>query len=152
MTRALLFASALVLLFSGAARSADQQPGENEPVIGLTFRGADRAYPLSVFSPRRVVNDVVGQQEVVVFHDPDRGLTAAWFRTVFGDPIEFSGQVTGTVADDLTTITRWDMTTGVAVGGNLAGQKLVPVPIRMIPLSVWRAKYPSGALFFEQGP
>ena len=93
------------------------------------------------------MNDVIGDMEVAVFHDPERGLSAAWFRMVLGEPIEFSGAATGTVADDLTTITRWDLTTGVAVGGNLQGQRLVPLPVLTTSWAGWAATHPNAQVF-----
>jgi hypothetical protein len=152
MTRVLVVAPLLLLLLAGRVAGADRPAEADEPVISLSFRGAHRAYPVSVFSARPVLNDVVGQQEVVVFHDRDRSLTAAWFRTVFGDPIEFSGKTQGNVADDLTTMTRWDLTTGVAVAGNLAGQKLVPLPVNWSSKSAWRAKHPDAPVFPDPEP
>ena len=99
------------------------------------------------FRTRRVVNDVIGDMEVAVFHDPERGLSAAWFRMVRGEPIEFSGTATGTVADDLTTITRWDLATGVAVGGNLQGQRLVPLAVLKTSWAGWAATHPNAQVF-----
>jgi hypothetical protein len=121
-----------------------------EAVVGLSVRGAHRAYPTTLFSDRRVVNDVIGDMEVAVFHDPERGLSAAWFRMVRGEPIEFSGTATGTVADDLTTITRWDLATGVAVGGNLEGQRLVPLAVLKTSWAGWAATHPNAQVFREQ--
>jgi len=129
--------------------AAPSPPAAQEPVVGLSVRGAYRAYPTALFSARRVVNDVIGDMEVAVFHDPERGLSAAWFRLVHGEPIEFSGAATGTVADDLTTITRWDLATGVAVGGNLQGQRLVPLPILMTSWAGWAASHPNAQLYRE---
>jgi len=127
--------------------AAPDAPAAQEPVVGLSVRGAHRAYPATLFSARRVVNDVIGDLEVAVFHDPERGVSAAWFRTVRGEPIEFSGAATGTVADDLTTITRWDLTTGVAVGGNLQGQRLVALPVLTTSWAGWAATHPNAQVF-----
>ena len=122
-------------------------PAPQEAVVGLSIRGAHRAYPTTLFSARRVVNDVLGDMEVAVFHDPERGLSTAWFRMVRGEPIEFSGSATGTVADDMTTITRWDLATGVAVGGNLQGQRLVPLPVLMTSWADWAATHPDALVY-----
>jgi hypothetical protein len=121
-------------------------------VIALSFRGVHRAYPLALFDARRVVNDVVGRQEVAVFHDPGSGASAAWFRSVLGEPIEFSGEAVGAVADDLTTITRWDLTTGAAVGGSLLGQRLVAVPIHATTWEGWLAAHPNAERFAPAAP
>jgi hypothetical protein len=144
---ALLLAAAAV-----PAVAADPAPDAGEPVIGLSFRGAHRAYPLALLGELRVVNDVVGRQEVVVFHDPERAASAAWFRTVLGEPIEFSGESVGAVAEDLTTITRWDLTTGAAVGGNLLGQRLIAVPIVATTWGGWLAAHPDAERYAPPGP
>jgi hypothetical protein len=125
-------------------------PAGQDAVVGLSVRGTHRAYPTALFSSRRVVNDVVGDMEVVVFHDPERGLSTAWFRMVLGEPIEFSGAASGTVADDLTTITRWDLTTGVAVAGNLQGQRLISLDVTTTSWAGWAAKHPNAQVFREE--
>ena len=118
----------LALLATARAGAAEGEPAPGEPVIALSFRGAHRAYPLTLFPAPRVLNDVVGSMEIAVYHDPTRDVSAAWFRTVYGEPIEFSGAAEGAVGDDLTTATRWNLETGVAASGNLQGQRLVPLP------------------------
>jgi hypothetical protein len=126
------------------------QPPEGpaaEAVVGLSVRSTHRAYPTSLFSAHRVINDTVGGMEVVVFHDAERGLSAAWLRMVCGEPIEFSGAAVGSVADDVTTVTRWDLSTGVAVGGNLQGQRLVPLPVATTTWAGWSAAHPGAEVF-----
>ena len=157
MTRAMVVArvgvlAALVLpLHLGPGPAAAQgPPAAQDAVVGLSVRGAHRAYPTALFSSRRVVNDVLGGMEVAVFHDPERGLSAAWFRLVLGEPIEFSGSANGTVADDLTTITRWDLASGVAVGGNLQGQRLVPLSVSNTSWAGWAAEHPNAQVFDER--
>ncbi|MBI4918137.1 MAG: DUF3179 domain-containing protein [Acidobacteria bacterium] len=147
-------AALLLAAVAAPAPAADPGPGAGagETVIGISFRGAHRAYPLALFATRRVVNDVVGTQEVAVFHDPGSGTSAGWFRTVLGEPIEFSGDAVGAVADDLTTITRWDLTTGAAVAGSLAGQRLVAVPIVASTWEAWLAAHPNAERFAAPAP
>ena len=129
---------------------APEAPAAKESVVGLSVRGAHRAYPAALFAQRRVVNDVIGDMEVAVFHDPERGLSAAWFRIVLGEPIEFSGTAAGSVAEDLTTITRGDLATGVAVGGNLQGQRLAPLPVLMTSWDGWAATHPNTQVYREE--
>ena len=150
---ALTLVAALACLSSSAVAGAnsDVASGAHGPagegVIGLSFRGLHRAYPMKYFSLPTVVNDLIRQQEVAVYHDPERGISAAYFRLVLGEPIEFSGKLSGTVADDLTTITRWDMSSGKAVGGNLLGMDLVPLPIVATSLAEWLKAHPDSTLF-----
>ena len=126
--------------------------GGDTVVMGLSFRGRHRAYPLKYFSPPRVVNDQVREQEIAIFHDPDLGLSVAYFRMVLGEPIEFSGDVRGGVADDLTTITRWDLRTGKAVGGNLANMELTPLPLRTSTWTDWFTAHPDTTVFSPESP
>jgi hypothetical protein len=142
----------LALVAPVSAAANPPVPGAGEPVIGLSFRGAHRAYPLTLFSDRRVVNDVIGSMEIAVFHSPELGVSAAWFRTILGEPIEFSGAASGTIADDLTTITRWDLTTGVAVAGNLQGQRLVALPATLTSWEGWTALHPNAGVYAPGQP
>ena len=118
-----------------------------DPVIGVTLGGIPRAYPLAAFAAAPVVNDEVGRLAVVVFYDRENDVALAWFRLIGGEPLEFSGRAAGTVADDLTTATRWDMISGKAVSGSLTGQKLIPIPVKRLPYDDWRKAYPKGTLF-----
>jgi hypothetical protein len=121
-------------------------------VLGLSFRGRHRAYPLKYFLPPRVINDWVREQEIAIFHDSDLGLSVAYFRMVIGELIEFSGDVRGGVADDLTTMTRWDLKTGKAVGGNLVGMELIPLPVLTSSRTDWFAAHPDTTVFSPESP
>jgi len=140
--------AALVFPVRSSRGQSPAAPG-GEAVVGLAVRGAHRAYPATLFSARRVVNDTVGGMEVAIFHDPAHGVSAAWFRMVRGEPIEFSGAAVGTVADDLTTATRWDLATGVAVGGNLQGQRLVSLPVSTTSRAHWTLEHPDTEIFSD---
>ena len=122
------------------------------PVLGLSFRGRHRAYPRRYFSPATVVNDEIRQQEVAIFHDGDRGVSRAYFRMVLGEPIEFAERVKDALADDLSTITRWDMTSGKAVGGNLVGMELVPLDLVRTSWEKWLASHPDTTVFSPEAP
>ncbi len=136
-------AGSLVLAVNTAA--GEVLPGE--PVIGLSVAGDVKAYPLSLFQTTPVINDQLGRMAIVVFYDEGTGRAAAFFRLVGGEPLEFSGQAAGTVADDLNTASRWDMLTGEAVSGNLAGMKLVPIPAHRAFFLDWRISNPKGLVF-----
>ena len=105
--------------------AAPETLAAQEAVVGLFGSGCPLGVSDNVCRPAANGN-AYGDMEVAVFHDPERGLSAAWFRMVRGEPIESSGTATGTVADDLTTITRSDLATGVAVGETLRGSGWSP--------------------------
>jgi hypothetical protein len=134
-----------------AGVGAEAEP-KGDPVLGLSFRGRHRAYPLRYFSPAAVVNDEIRQQEVAVFHDGDRGVSRAYFRMVLGEPIVFGERVKDALADDLSTITRWDMTSGKAVGGNLVGMELIPLKLVRTSWEEWLASHPDTTIFSPEAP
>jgi hypothetical protein len=145
MTRlpAVVFLGAFLLAASPVA-AAD---GTAEGVLGLSFRGAQRAYRAGISPSPWILNDVVGRQEVVIYYDKERALARAWVRMVLGEPILFAERPMGTVGDDLTTMTRWDLATGEAVSGNLAGMQLVPLKLHETTLDEWQRRYPDSTLF-----
>jgi hypothetical protein len=143
--KTILLATLAALLASLPAWAVDLAPPD--PVIGVTLGGVPRAYPLASFVVAPVVNDEVGRLSVVVFYDRENDVALAWFRMIGGESLEFSGRAAGTVADDLTTATRWDLASGQAVSGSLTGQKLVPIPVKRLPYEDWRKAHPKGTLF-----
>jgi hypothetical protein len=147
-------AVAVLLLDVPAAPSqaGEAKTEDGSKVLGLSFRGRHRAYPVNLFSPPRVVSDSIRQQEVLVFHDPALDISTAYFRMVLGEPIEFSRSVDGTVADDLSTITRWDLSSGRAVGGNLTGMELISLPVTLTSWAEWFAKHPDTDVSSPDGP
>ena len=147
-----------VFLWLGAAAAPApggepaKDAGGGDQVLGISYRGKHRAYPLESLLPPQAVNDDIRQQEVVIFHDPARGISSAFFRMVMGEPIEFSGPVDGTIADDLTTITRWDLDSGKAVAGNLAGMELIPLPVVTLSLEEWLSRHPDSDIYDPDRP
>ena len=151
----LLAFSLFSITFAAVPAPPEGAAGETDPakkVLGLSYRGHHRAYPLELFFPPRAVNDNIRHQEVVVFHDPARGISSAFFRMVMGETIQFSGSVEGTVAEDLTTITRWDLDSGKAVGGNLTGMELIPLPVVTTSLEEWLSRHPDTDIYRHDVP
>ena len=146
----------LVLALAPAPGLTSQTGGGNEsgpgPVFGLSFRGHHRAYPIEYFSTATAINDLIRHQEIVVYHDPAQGIATAFIRMVLGEPIVFADAVKGALVDDLNTVTRWDLTTGKAVGGNLLGMELVPLPVALTSWSQWVASHPGTTVFTPDAP
>lgn len=142
MLTAVLITAAVI-----AGNAAGMEPAADERVIGLTMGGTHRAYPITLFDEAAVVNDDMGHLAVLVFYNKDTGYASAFFRLVGGEPLLFSGNAAGMIADDLTTATRWDMATGDAVSGNLVGMKLIPIPAAKDHFGEWLKKHPGGTVF-----
>jgi Protein of unknown function (DUF3179) len=124
-------------LFSG---DIDERYPAMERVVGVTVSGANKAYPFSVISKERVVNDEVGGEPILVVWGAEETASAldsgeiaegrsvgtglSYFRTVNGQALTF--EVAGSdLFKDRETGSMWDLL-GVATAGPLAGEKLIP--------------------------
>jgi len=117
-------------------------PGELPPVarvLTLEFGGETVAYPYDILSDVQVVNDRVGEQDVVVFWAPgtasaldsgiiaegeDVGTALAYDRNLEGQVLSFRFEY-GSFVDNETE-SAWDLL-GQAVDGPLSGQQLTEV-------------------------
>ena len=125
-------------LFRG---TADDRYPAMERVVGVTVDGTNKAYPFSVISEERAVNDEVAGTPILVVYGADDtasvldtpdvsagravGVGLAFERTVDGRVLTFDAQGQDRFVDRETGST-WDLF-GSAVEGPLAGEKLVPV-------------------------
>jgi hypothetical protein len=123
-------------LFSG---TADPRLPELERVAGVNINGQAKAYPYSIIQQERVVNDVVGGRELVVFWKPgvasaldspdisrgrDVGTATVYDRTVEGQLLTFRWDK-GKFLDNETG-SEWDIW-GQAVAGPLQGKQLTKI-------------------------
>ncbi len=122
-------------LFDG---EIDERYPAMERVVGITVNGVNKAYPFSVISQERAVNDVVAGEPVLVvwgsegtasaLDSPDIaegrsvGAGLAYLRTVEGRLLTFESLGDDTFRDRETRST-WDLL-GNATAGSLAGTKL----------------------------
>jgi len=110
-----------------------------EKVVSVTINNVSKAYPYSVTSRKRVINDEVGGEPIVIFHDRgavsalDRpeialsredGSTGVFNRKVDDKILMFSYDGADLIDDQTDSV--WDVT-GKAVQGQLKGKKLSPV-------------------------
>lgn len=132
-----------------------------ERVVGVSLETASKAYPFSVISEARVVNDVVGDQAVVVFWGAadtadalDSGVIAdargvgtgvAYSPVVDGAVLTFEA-IGDTEFIDLETGTTWTIL-GKAVAGPLEGAELELVPHRNEFWFAWQAFFPEAEVF-----
>jgi hypothetical protein len=123
-------------LFNG---EIDSRYPPMERVVGVTVGKESKAYPFSVVSDEKAINDSVGGEPVVVLWgaaDTASALDAtsitegravgtgvAYLRTVDSRKLTFE-PVGEDIFRDLETGSSWDLL-GIATGGPLAGQKLL---------------------------
>ena len=125
-------------LFSG---DPDDRYPAMERVVGVRIDGTSKAYPFSVISEERAVNDEVAGTPILVVYGADDtasvldtgdvttgravGVGLAFERTVGGQLLTFDAEGQDRFVDRETG-TTWDLF-GNAVDGPLAGEELTPV-------------------------
>jgi hypothetical protein len=130
--------------------NVDDRIGVKQFVIGVEFDQTASAYPFSVLSEERIVNDEVAGIPIVVAFDPDSVAGGVWERTLKnGTLLEFAA-VEGGFMRDTVTGSLWNGITGQAVEGDLAGEILVPVANTMVFWFAWVDFHPETALYGYQ--
>lgn len=120
---------------------------ENSPVLGLDYKGEQIAYPLGIMNWHEIVNDTVAGDAIVVTYCPLCGTGLAFERTLDSEAVEFgvSGKLYNSdlVMYDRKTETYWSQIDGLAIAGQLTGQRLNRVPIETIAWGDWVKKFPN---------
>ncbi len=121
----------------------------DHPVVVVEINGDARAYPLGILTFHEVVNDVIGNQRVVVTYCPLCYTALAYSRVV--DGVELNFGTTGNVRlsnlvmwDDVTE-SWWQQADGQAIVGEAAGQQLESIPTYITSFEeFFRSYYPDG--------
>lgn len=93
-----------------------------EFITGVELDDAAIAYPFSVLNNEPVVNDSFAGMELLVVFDANTAATAVFDRTVNGQLLTFAGD--GFTLTDVETGSTWDIFSGEATDGPLAGTQL----------------------------
>jgi hypothetical protein len=126
--------SARPFLFEG---QVDDRLFATARVLGTTLGGEAVAYPFAVLAEMPVINDMIGEFEVVAFWQPgaqsalnasiidesnDVGMAALYDREIDGQVLTFSANDAGQIVDDQTG-SVWNVF-GTALEGEYAGSQL----------------------------
>ena len=134
----------------GEANRDDRLPTK-ELVVGVDFDGQTKAYPFAELEIRAVLNDSVAERDVLVYLDEPSGTALVFDRVVDGRALTF--EIEGEPAGALTTLvdketgTRWLAFTGLAVEGDLKGQRMNRVPSHLSFWFAWTDWNPDTELF-----
>jgi len=118
-----------------------------EHVIGFA-NGADvKAYPFSIFDSEPIVNDTLGDTDLLIAFDSESGTASIFDREVDGKTLRFKDvgrQEEGyLVIQDTETDTVWHALSGQAISGKLSGSALEKLPGHMTYWFSWKDYYPS---------
>jgi hypothetical protein len=143
-------------LFNGRP---DTRRPPKERVVGIRRGGTARAYPWGVLEQRRVVEDRIGDELIVVLYRPGAlsaldaaeikqsravGATGVFSPIVDGRALSFAAS--GSEFRDRETGSTWDLL-GHAVKGPLAGRRLTPIPHVDAFWFAWAAFNPTTSLY-----
>lgn len=130
---------------------ADDRLYIKEYVIGVSFLGDAKAYPFGVLNDNPVVNDTVGDRDILVVFDVETGSGAVFDRRVEGKTLHFSlaegSSPTGPMLIDRETQTRWSGLAGEATEGELKGKSLSRLPSTYAFWFGWKDYHPSTELY-----
>jgi len=117
-----------------------------EFVIGVAGESEAVAYPFSVLNQETVVNDSIGEQDVLVVFSPASGAGIVFDRSVNGTSYTFFDNGDGTLSDEETG-SIWDAATGEATEGPLAGSMLARVKSTAVFWFGWKDWYPTTRVY-----
>lgn len=117
-----------------------------EFVVGVEQNGEATAYPFSVLNEVPVVNDIVGEQNILVVFNSDTGTGIVFDRQVDGQTLTFS-LTEDSVIIDAETGTLWDITSGQALEGLLAGETLTRLKSTASFWFGWKDWYPNTRVY-----
>lgn len=144
-------------LFDG---STDDRLPSMERVVGVVLGNEGVAYPFPALQRARVIEDRVGDEELVIFWAPgassavdtgnvdegrDIGQAGVFSRDLGGRVLSFATSPGGDVRDAETGST-WDVS-GRATAGELAGEHLTAIPHTVVFWFAWAAFQPLGRLW-----
>jgi len=120
--------------------------------LGVAVEGqkSARAWLLRVLASRRVVNDEIDGQPLVVFLTQDAVTARVWGRALGDRTLSFTAE--GDRMRDAETGSLWDPLTGRALEGPLEGQGLEPVVSTHGLWYAWRSQRPDTTLWTPPGP
>ena len=132
-------------------RNADDRLDTKALVVGVNFDGVPKAYPLDALKSRPVLNDSVAGRNALVYFDKPSGTALVYDRSVNGRALTFgvdtdtSGVLTTLVDEE--TGSRWMAFTGLAVEGQMKGQRLERIPSHLSFWFAWTDWNPDTELF-----
>ncbi len=116
---------------------------------GLTRGDVTYSWPFIELAQQQVVNDLFGEQPVLIFFDVRDCTVTAFDRRVDNKTLTF--QLRGGAPVDLETGSLWDPITGRALSGPLTGSRLEPVAGTISKIRTWNVFHPRGVVRAAHG-
>lgn len=127
---------------------------DKDRVLGLSYNGVVRAYPIRILNYHEIVNDVLDGEPVVVTFCPLCGSGTAFLSTVQNIPLNFG--VSGLLYNsdvlmfDRQTDSLWSQLMSQAISGPMKGQRLTALPISHTSWREWKSRHPDTEVLTTQ--
>jgi hypothetical protein len=137
---------------SGAAGIAGEESGDERLkgkalVVGLAHGDTARAYPLETVRAAGVINDRLGPVPLLLLYDATLQSVLAYQRQTSGQTLTFVAADRPGVVQDVETGSLWEMATGRAVAGPLAGERLARQAAPLVFWFAWSDLHPEAEIF-----
>lgn len=134
------------------SRTAEHHRRLNGPLseqlcIGLSEDDQTRCWTFPLMARRRVINDKIGDRPVLVVFDNEHGAALLFDRRFKRQLLTFEEQDGALV--DRETGSEWDRMLGVAVSGEMEGNRLQQLPGIVSYLERWQGFHPDGETIDE---
>lgn len=117
-----------------------------ERVLGISFDGINRAYPIKILNYHEIINDVIGDTPIVITFCPLCGSGIAFFanhdeqRLIFGVAgLLYNNDV---LLYDRLSDSLWSQLMGEAISGPMRGTRLSTLPVSHTTWRDWRERHP----------
>ena len=117
-----------------------------EFVVGVEVAGTAVAYPFSALNAEPIIHDVIADRPILVFFDSDSAASGVYERVVNGQTLTFTAISDGALTDAETNST-WDVFTGAAIDGPLAGEQLTRLKSTAVFWFGWKDFYPETRVY-----
>ncbi len=119
---------------------------DNDRVLGLTYNGISRAYPVRILNYHEIVNDIFRDEAIAITYCPLCGTGMAFHAGNAGQSRTFG--VSGLLYNsdmllyDRETESLWSQIMKQAISGPLKGKKLQQVPLAQTTWQDWKTRHP----------
>ncbi|NRB39011.1 MAG: DUF3179 domain-containing protein [Pseudomonadales bacterium] len=141
-------------VFISAAKMLNLKP--QDKVLGLSYNGEVKAYPIRILDYHEIVNDHFGDKAVLISYCPLCGTGMAFNATIDNKTLRFS--VSGLLYNsdvlmyDKHTDSLWSQILMQAISGPFKGQQLKLLPMEHSTWQLWIKRYPeTQVLSFDTG-
>ncbi len=129
---------------------------DDDKVLGLTYRGLSKAYPIQILDHHEIVNDSYAGSPILISYCPLCGTGMAFKAEVDGRKLSFG--VSGLLYNsdvlmyDRQTNSLWSQIRTQAISGKMKGKKLDMLPLEHTTWKQWKSRHPDTLLLsFDTG-